>query len=526
MAYFAPRKGSITNGLWYFRVNFIYCLMSRYLLGIDLGSSSVKASLIEADSGLLTASATYPETEMEISSPHHGWAEQDPNRWWVNATHAIRSVLQTSGAKAEDVLALGIAYQMHGLVVVDKNQKVLRPSIIWCDSRAVSIGEDAYNQLGELYCMDRLLNSPGNFTASKLKWVLENEPHIYKEIHKVMLPGDYLAMRLTGEIRTTVSGLSEGIMWDYQKSTIPERLFNYYGLDAQHVSDTVPTFSEQGQLTTDAANELGLKPGTPVSYRAGDQPNNAFSLNALNPGEVAATAGTSGVIYGIVDKPTADKLSRVNTFVHVNHTSDNPRYGVLLCVNGTGIMNSWLRKLLSADAPVSYERLNTLAGEAPVGADNLFVLPFGNGAERVLQNINLGASIHGLDLNRHSASHISRAAQEGIVYALGYGFEVMNELGIQSKVIRAGHANMFLSELFCQTFVNTTGARLELYNTDGAQGAARGAGVGIGYYKSYDEAFRALSCKKSFEPDNQRSGVQHAFHQWKSILKKQINTHP
>ncbi|HRJ30073.1 MAG TPA: FGGY family carbohydrate kinase [Cyclobacteriaceae bacterium] len=500
--------------------------MSRYLLGIDLGSSSVKASLIEADSGLLTASATYPETEMEISSPHHGWAEQDPNRWWVNATHAIRSVLQTSGAKAEEVLALGIAYQMHGLVVVDKNQKVLRPSIIWCDSRAVSIGEDAYNQLGELYCMDRLLNSPGNFTASKLKWVLENEPHIYKEIHKVMLPGDYLAMRLTGEIRTTVSGLSEGIMWDYQKSTIPERLFNYYGLDAQHVSDTVPTFSEQGQLTTDAANELGLKPGTPVSYRAGDQPNNAFSLNALNPGEVAATAGTSGVIYGIVDKPTADKLSRVNTFVHVNHTSDNPRYGVLLCVNGTGIMNSWLRKLLSADAPVSYERLNTLAGEAPVGADNLFVLPFGNGAERVLQNINLGASIHGLDLNRHSASHISRAAQEGIVYALGYGFEVMNELGIQSKVIRAGHANMFLSELFCQTFVNTTGARLELYNTDGAQGAARGAGVGIGYYKSYDEAFRALSCKKSFEPDNQRSGVQHAFHQWKSILKKQINTHP
>ncbi|MBX2971139.1 MAG: carbohydrate kinase [Cyclobacteriaceae bacterium] len=500
--------------------------MSRYLLGIDLGSSSVKASLIEADSGLLKASAAYPETEMEISSPQHGWAEQDPNRWWENAKHAVRSVLQVSSAKGEEVLALGIAYQMHGLVVVDKNHKVLRPSIIWCDSRAVSIGEDAYNQLGELYCMDRLMNSPGNFTASKLKWVLENEPHIYKEIHKVMLPGDYLAMRLTGDIHTTVSGLSEGIMWDYQKGTVPERLFNYYGLDAQLVSDTVPTFSEQGRLTTDAASALGLKPGTPVSYRAGDQPNNAFSLNALNPGEIAATAGTSGVIYGIVDKPTADKLSRVNTFVHVNHTSDNPRYGVLLCVNGTGIMNSWLRKLLSATTSVSYETLNALAGEAPVGADNLFVLPFGNGAERVLQNINLGASIHGLDLNRHSASHICRAAQEGIVYALGYGFEVMNELGIQSTVIRAGHANMFLSDLFCQTFVNTTGARLELYNTDGAQGAARGAGIGIGYYKSHDEAFRTLSCKKSFEPNAQQAVVQDTFNQWKSILKKQINTHP
>ena len=500
--------------------------MSRYLLGIDLGSSLVKASLIEADSGLLKASAAYPETEMEIASPQHGWAEQDPNRWWESATHAVRSVLQASGAKGEEVLALGIAYQMHGLVVVDKNHKVLRPSIIWCDSRAVSIGEDAYNQLGELYCMDRLMNSPGNFTASKLKWVLENEPHIYKEIHKALLPGDYLAMRLTGEIHTTVSGLSEGIMWDYQKNTIPERLFNYYRLDPKLVADTVPTFSQQGRLTTDAASALGLKPGTPVSYRAGDQPNNAFSLNALNPGEIAATAGTSGVIYGIVDKPTADKLSRVNTFVHVNHTSDNPRYGVLLCVNGTGIMNSWLRKLLSATTPVSYETLNTLANEAPVGADNLFVLPFGNGAERVLQNVNLGASIHGLDLNRHSASHICRAAQEGIVCALGYGFEVMNELGIQSTVIRAGHANMFLSDLFCQAFVNTTGARLELYNTDGAQGAARGAGLGIGYYKSHDEAFRTLSCKKSFEPNAQQAVVQDTFNKWKSILKKQINTHP
>jgi xylulokinase len=287
----------------------------------------------------------------------------------------------------------------------------------------------------------------------------------------------------------------------------------------------VPTFSEQGQLTTDAANAWGLKPGTPVSYRAGDQPNNAFSLNALNPGEIAATAGTSGVIYGIVDKPTADKLSRVNTFVHVNHAPDQSRYGILLCVNGTGIMNSWLRKLLSTNTAVSYETLNTLASKAPVGADNLFVLPFGNGAERVLQNVNLGASIHGLDLNRHNTSHICRAAQEGIVYALGYGFEVMNELGIQSRVIRAGHANMFLSDLFSQTFVNTTGARLELYNTDGAQGAARGAGIGIGYYKNFNEAFRTLSCIKSFEPDSQQAAVQNTFGQWKSILDKQVNIH-
>ncbi|MBX2966367.1 MAG: carbohydrate kinase [Cyclobacteriaceae bacterium] len=496
--------------------------MSRYLLGIDLGSSSVKASLIEAESGMLKASASYPEIEMEIASPQHGWAEQNPETWWKNAVQAVNTALKSAGAKADEVLAIGIAYQMHGLVVVDKNHKVLRPSIIWCDSRAVAIGEDAYNQLGELYCMDRLLNSPGNFTASKLKWVKDNEPHIYKEIYKVMLPGDYLAMRLTGDICTTISGLSEGIMWDYQKAAIPERLFNYYGLDQQLTANVVPTFSRQGELTQEAATQLGLKAGIPVAYRAGDQPNNAFSLNTLNPGEIASTAGTSGVIYGIVDEPVADTLSRVNTFVHVNHTAGNPRYGVLLCVNGTGIMNSWLRKLLTVEGILSYEKLNSLAAQAPVGADQLYILPFGNGAERVLQNENIGASFHGLDLNRHHVSHVCRAAQEGIVFALGYGFEIMNNLGIKSNIIRAGYANMFLSDLFCKTFVNTTGARLELYNTDGAQGAARGAGVGIGFYGNYTEAFTSLACIKSYEPDTEQHAVQDVFGKWKNKLNQQL----
>jgi xylulokinase len=388
----------------------------------------------------------------------------------------------------------------------------------------VAIGDHAFRQLGEGYCLERLLNSPGNFTASKLKWVKDNEPHIYSKIYKAMLPGDYLAMRLTGEIATTIPGLSEGIMWDYQKETLSERLFNFYGIDRTLIADQVATFSVQGKVIATAAEQTGLFTGTPVTYRAGDQPNNAFSLNTLNPGEIATTAGTSGVIYGVVDTPTSDTVSRVNTFVHVNHEKEQPRMGVMLCVNGTGIMNRWLQNNIAHQGKaVSYVEMNELAAQAPIGSDNLTILPFGNGAERVLQNKDIGASFHGLDFNRHKSAHLCRAVQEGIVFSLGYGFEVLNHLGIQSSVIRAGHANMFLSPVFCEIFANITNTELQLYNTDGAQGAARGAGVGAGFYATPREAFTTLACIKRVEPNAAvREQYQQPYEQWKSILKSYI----
>jgi xylulokinase len=494
--------------------------MSHYLLGYDLGSSFVKASLIDTVTGRLCASATAPEAEMEIFSLRHGWAEQDPEIWWKNTVSATRLLLAKAAINPQSILGIGISYQMHGLVIVDRELKPLRRSIIWCDSRAVPIGDQAFHQLGELYCMGRLLNSPGNFTASKLKWVKENEPDIYSRIYKVMLPGDYLAMRLTGEIATTVSGLSEGVMWDYDKQTLSERLFNFFNIDPALIADPVSTFSVQGKITSKAAAETGLHTGTPITYRAGDQPNNAFSLNTLNPGEVATTAGTSGVIYGVVDKPTADSLSRVNTFIHVNHTQAEPRMGVMLCVNGTGIMNRWLQNNIAhRGKSLSYSEMNALAQQAPVGSDDLTVLPFGNGAERVLQNQTIGSSFHGLDFNRHTTAHLCRAVQEGIVFSLGYGFEILNQLGIRASVIRAGHANMFLSDVFCEIFAQITGAELQLYNTDGAQGAARGAGVGAGVYDSPRDAFVNLTCINHYEPKAfLRDAYQQPYQKWKDTL--------
>ncbi|HET6722816.1 MAG TPA: FGGY family carbohydrate kinase, partial [Chitinophagaceae bacterium] len=393
------------------------------------------------------------------------------------------------------------------------------PSIIWCDSRAVDIGDKAFEELGEKYCLKNFLNSPGNFTASKLRWVKKNEPGVYKKIYKVMLPGDYIAMKLTGEPATTISGLSEGILWNYRKEQIATDLLRYYGIDEELLSPIVPTFGEQGRLSSSSAAELNLKAGTPVSYRAGDQPNNAFSLNVLEPGEIAATAGTSGVVYGIIDKPQYDPLSRVNTFVHVNHKKKNPHYGVLLCVNGTGILNSWLRKNFFPDS--SYEQINKEASMVPPGADELLIYPFGNGAERVLENKDLGAVMKVLQFNRHHRGHIARASQEGIVFALHYGVEIMKKMGLEIKRVRAGHTNMFLSEVFSSVFVNTLGCDLELYNTDGATGAARGAGIGVGVYKNFAEAYSSMEKIKNYSPSKEMQEIySSAYRKWKKQLKK------
>jgi len=498
--------------------------MVQYLLGLDIGSSSVKASLVDSETGQSVASAQSPSEEMSMLAIHSGWAEQDPEMWWEHVLKSTKNCLQKSGINSTQVAAIGISYQMHGLVIVGKDHKPLRPAIIWCDSRAVAIGDQALRNLGESYCLEHFLNSPGNFTASKLKWVSENEPSLFDKIDKIMLPGDYIAMRLTGEINTTDAGLSEGIFWDYQAGDISGKLLDHFGFNKSIMANPVPVFSSQGKLRAEAAKEIGLCEGTQVSYRAGDQPNNAFSLNVLNPGETAATAGTSGVIYSVTDKNAFDRKSRVNTFIHVNNKNKEvgTRNGVLLCVNGTGILNSWLRKNIKSGSPYDYEQINAIASKAPIGAEGLSLLPFGNGAERILENNAINASFHGLNFNQHNQSHIFRAAQEGIVFALKYGFDILQEMGLKTNVIRAGHANMFLSPLFREAFVNTIGARLELYDTDGAKGAALGAGVGAGIYSSFPQAFKGLKMIKSEEPvSGKQEPYRKAYDRWLRFLNKE-----
>ena len=491
----------------------------QYLLGYDIGTSSVKASLVEIESGKCAASTFFPKTEAPIIAKQSGWAEQDPESWWQYLCQATRQVLADTGARGEDVKAIGISYQMHGLVCVDKEGKPLRPSIIWCDGRAVPYGNAAFEAIGSETCLCHLLNSPGNFTAAKLAWVKENEPELYSQIHKVMLPGDYIAMKLSGgDMKTTVSGLSEGMFWDFKRNEVSQDVMKYFGFDNSLICDIVPTFSVQSVVSEGVAQELGLAAGTPISYRGGDQPNNALSLNVMEPGEIAATGGTSGVVYGVLGEVNYDKLSRVNTFAHVNHNQPDTRLGVLLCINGTGILNAWMKRTVAPEG-IGYAEMNDLAESVPVGAEGLSIIPFGNGAERVLQNQNPGASISGINFNIHTKAHLLRAAQEGIAFSFAYGMDIMAQMGMEIKTIKAGHANLFLSPLFRRTLASVTGATIELYETDGAVGAAKGAGIGAGIYKDHNEAFTTLRHMATVKPEADSAPYKAAYQKWVEALK-------
>eukprot|EP01132_Coremiostelium_polycephalum_P000703 gene703-871_t len=508
-----------------------------YLIGYDVGSSSVKASLVDSISGKVISSDYFPKDEMKIKAPLSGWAEQDPLDWWEYLKLAHHSVIKKVNNLIGNlqVVGIGISFQMHGLVIVDRDKQVLRPSIIWCDSRAVSIGENAFLSLGREFCLSHLLNSPGNFTASKLSWVKNNEPEVFKRIYKFMLPGDYIAMKLTGEITTTIEGLSEAVLWDFKRNQLSEELLDHYGISKDLVPEIKPTFGLQGVVSEQAALELGIKAGVPITYRSGDQPNNAFSLNVMNKGEIASTAGTSGVVYGVLDHLSYDQKSRVNTFAHVNYSTgggdNDKRLGLLLCINGTGILYSWLKKNLMPTMEdngedfrkeISYEEMNKLSSQSPVGSKGLLIIPFGNGAERILSPSDSNScTIHGINFNIHNQSDILRAAQEGIAYSYEYGMEIMREMGMELKVIKASSGNMFKSKVFLETLSNVSGIKIELYNTDGSAGAARGAGLGCGVFKNVQDAFQSLEKIIEVEP-NQVDAIKcrESYTEWKKLLLK------
>ncbi|WP_285008748.1 xylulokinase [Pedobacter faecalis] len=489
------------------------------LLGVDVGTSSIKVSVVDSGTGDVLASTQYPESESPILTPQKGWAEQDPDMWWSHVQHAILRCNQEGKYDPQDISAIGIAYQMHGLVVVDKQGRSLRNSIIWCDSRAVEIGEKAMQAIGKENVLSSLLNSPGNFTASKLAWVRDKEPDIYRQVWKIMLPGDYIAYKFTGEATTTVSALSEGVFWDFKEHRLSADVFKYFGFEEELIPEIRPLFGPHGGLSKSIAEKLGLKAGIPLAYKAGDQLNNALSLNVTEPGDVAATAGTSGVIYGVTDRMMADQQSRVNTFAHVNHNADKPRLGVLLCINGAGSMNRWIRDLTGH--ALSYEAINEAASAVCAGSDGVRVLPFGNGAERMLNNRLPGAQLRNIDLNIHSRAHIFRAVQEGIAFSFRYGLDILKENGVQPVVIRAGYSNLFLSRVFAQSFVNATRVPVELHSGDGSYGAAVGAGIGIGTYSSANDLFTRRAKIATIAPTE---NLEDHYQDWKELLTSCITS--
>jgi len=492
-----------------------------YLLGLDVGSSSVKAAIVDASSGKALSLVQQPAIEMGMISKFPGWAEQHPEVWWTNTVTAIKKAIGKAGINGTDIASIGIAYQMHGLVLVDDQLSVLRPAIIWCDSRAVEIGQHAFDALGNNHCLSNYLNSPGNFTASKLKWVKENESDLFSKIHKVLLPGDYIAMMLSGVCNTTITGLSEGIFWDFQQHSIAENILDHYGISKSILPSLVPSIGLQAKVKSSVAQDLGLSNNIPVSYRAGDQPNNALSLGVLQPNQVAATGGTSGVVYGVVDKLIYDNESRINSFAHVNHTKEDPRIGALLCINGAGIQYAWMRKHIAREG-IAYADMEKMISDIPVGSDGLRILPFGNGAERMFNNKDVGAQINNLQFNRHDGSHLCRASLEGIAFSFIYGFQLLKDLGLDPEIVKAGNDNLFQSPVFSTTIASLLDIEIELVNTSGAIGAAKASGVGAGNYATIEEAVGKISIDKNFYPDAYTEAYNDAYQLWKIDVEKLI----
>ncbi|MEN1784460.1 MAG: FGGY family carbohydrate kinase [Bacteroidota bacterium] len=491
----------------------------KYNIGYDIGSSSIKAALVEKESGKVIAIVQEPQDEMGMDSQRPGWAEQDPEDWWRHICAATRRLIENNNINPTQVGSVGIAYQMHGLVLVDNSGSPIRKSIIWCDSRAVAIGQNAYEQLGIARCKTHLLNSPGNFTASKLKWVLDHEPDSYQKAYKFMLPGDYIAYRLTGKMTTTVSGLSEGILWDFKENQTAEWLLEHFGIHQDKVPELVGTFALQGTVSTDAARATGLAEGTAISYRAGDQPNNALSLNVFEPGEIAATGGTSGVVYAVTDSLSVQESERVNNFAHVNHTAQTPRIGKLLCINGAGILYRWMHNNLAVS---SYDEMNTLADQFDVGSEGLCVIPFGNGAERMLKNQNPGVHIQYLDLNKHQKAHLCRASLEGIAFAFVYGMDLLKADGVSLEVMRVGNDNLFRSPIFSETIATLTGCKIEVYRTTGAVGAARASAIYEFLLTRLDSDCIANDLVMDYTPKSEKATYEEAYRKWKKTLEQQL----
>ncbi len=492
-----------------------------YYLGLDIGSSSIKAALVEISSGKSIGVVQEPEKEMSIHASQKGWAEQAPEDWWKYCCDAIVKLKTKYKISRTQIKGIGISYQMHGLVLLDKKGKPLRKSIIWCDSRAVTTGENAYQAIGEVKCKTHLLNSPANFTASKLKWVKENEPEIYKSIYKFMLPGDYIAYKFSNVMNTTISGLSEGIFWDFKKNNIASFLMEHYGIEENMIPDIVDTFGLQSKVNGIGEAESAIAAGTPILYRAGDQPNNALSLNVFEPGEIAATGGTSGVVYAVTNSLSVEESSRVNNFAHVNYTKDKEaRIGKLLCINGAGIQYRWLLNNLEVK---SYSEMNALAANVEVGADGAIMIPFGNGAERMLNNQDIGTRLVNVNLNRHDKAHLCRAALEGIAFSFVYGIEILKSDGITVNVIRAGNDNLFRSEIFANTIATLIEHDIEIYNTTGAIGAARAAGLHEGGFEKFGKYITDNDYVKTFKPLQDKTVYVKAYQAWKKELELIIN---
>lgn len=461
---------------------------------------------------MILASGT--EEHANFASPEPGWAEQDPRDWWRAGAIAVRKALQASGVAAESIAAVGFSGQMHGAVLLDENDEVIRPALIWCDQRTDAQSKELERNLG----LDRLIqltcNPPlTNFTLTKLLWVRENEPKNWQRVRKIMLPKDYVRLRLTGESAIDVADASGTLLLDVANRRWSNEVLGKTGIDAKLLPKLFESQEICGKISQAGASATGLRPGTPVVAGAGDQAAGAVGMGITRAGVVSATIGTSGVVFAATDRPSLDSKGRLHTFCH----AIPGRWHVMGVTQAAGLSLRWFRDRFGAgpeDGRDPYERLSAEAATVSAGCEGAFWAPYLMGERTPHLDPFARAAFVGLSAS-HTRAHLIRAVLEGVAFSLKDTFTIFEEIHVPVERIRLGGGGA-RSPLWQQIQADVYAHEVEILKAEegAAYGAAILAGVGSGCWKSVDEACDAtVRVAKRVSPVRESSGIMQAGYQ-------------
>ena len=477
--------------------------MTRYVIGIDVGTGGTRAVLVD-EKGAVLASATHEH--LPFASPQNGWAEQDPHDWWNACKQALGKLLEESAVQKTEIAAIGLTGQMHGAVLLDENDEVLRHALIWCDQRTQEECDELDKTVGTKRLVE-LTSNPAltNFTLTKLMWVRTHEPEIWKRFRSFLLPKDYIRLQLTGVRATDVSDASGTLLLDVANRRWSQEMLKATRLDARCLPQLFESQQVVGTITAHAALETGLAEGTPVVAGAGDQAAGAIGMGIVKAGDVSATIGTSGVVFAATDQPFLDPQGRLHTFCHAIPN----RWHVMGVTQAAGLSLRWFRDtfgIVNGVTESPYESLSREASAIPAGADGVLWAPYLMGERTPHLDSEVRGALIGLAAS-HGRGHIIRAILEGVAFSLKDTLTIFAEIGVPVNDIRLGGGGA-LSPLWRQIQADVYAKPVSQLKAE--QGAAHGAavlaGVGAGLWTSVDDACsRFVRIASIVEPMKQSS---------------------
>ncbi len=482
----------------------------EYLIGLDLGTTRVKALLVSTDGEIIaTADETYP-----LDRPVDKAAEQDPEQWWENGGKVIKAVLESSGVERGKVRGLGLAGQMHTAVFLDKSFRPVRPAITWADNRSADQAKRIERELGKDTLLDITYNRslPG-FTAPKILWLKENEPDVFSRVERVVLPKDYLRYRLTGELKSEKAGASATLLFDLEAEQWSEQILKLVGLSTDSVPPLIESTAIAGNITKEAAETTGLVEGTPVIAGAGDQQAGALGIGAVEPGTVVSTIGTGGQLFTTAKKLVEPEEGRVHVFRQCLPDS----WHVMGAMQAAGLALRWFRESImeySGNTKVTYEYLSELASRAPAGSGDLMFLPYLTGERSPHLDPDARGCFVGLSLN-HELPHLVRSIMEGVTFGMRDSMEILQEMGLPIDEIRCagGGASSSVWRRIQADVYERSVARTNIEES-AALGAALLAGIGTNIFPPdpVESTDLFLEVTEGVEPDSEIAETYNRLH--------------